>query len=132
MHGLLICIIHITGVSLCLISASRCLFFFLQICTNCPPLVLHSTEMSIRMLANLYKRLTTTTNALPTIRKAYDWLNMLQIVTNMLQIYAFLANYRSLFLISVTPQNRARMLMIACECVAITLRSLRIGGELHL
>ena len=72
--------------------------------------VLHSTEMSIRMLANLYKRLTTTTNALPTIRMACDWL---QICCEWLQIYceyAFLANFRSMFLIFVTPQNRARML----------------------
>ena len=80
-----ICIIHIAGVSL----------------------VLHSTEISIRMLANPYKRLTTTTNALPTIRMACD---LLQICCEWLQIcceIAFLANFRSMFLIFVTPQNRA-------------------------
>ena len=71
--------------------------------------VLHSTEMSIRMLANLDKRLTTTTNALPTIRIACD---CLQLCCEWLQIcceYAFLTNFRSIFLIFVTPQNRARI-----------------------
>ena len=38
--------------------------------------VLHSTEMPIRMLANLYNRLTTTTNTFPTIRMACDWLQI--------------------------------------------------------
>ena len=81
---------------------------FLQICTDCLHFVLHSTEMSIRMLANLYKRLTTTTDALPTIRMARDWL---QICCERVQLcceYAFLAYFMSMFL--VTPQNRARML----------------------
>ena len=57
-------------------------------------IVLHSTEMSIRMLANL----TTTTNALPTIRMVCD---RLQICCE----YAFQANFRSMFLILVKPQN---------------------------
>ena len=77
--------------------------------------VLHFTEMSIRMLANRYKHLTTITkfNALPTIRMAC---NLLQICCEWLQIcceYAFLANSRSMF---VTPQNRARMLTKVNEC----------------
>ena len=41
---------------------------FLQICTFCPSFILNSTKMSMRMIANLYKRLMTTTNALPTIK----------------------------------------------------------------
>ena len=51
---------------------------FFQICTHCP-----HTEMPIRMLENLYGRLTTTTNALPTIRMACEWL---QICCEWLQI----------------------------------------------
>ena len=57
--------------------------------------------------SNLYKCLTTTTNALPTIRMACNWL---QIRCEWLQIFcefAFLANFRSMFLIFVKPQNRA-------------------------
>ena len=68
-------------------------------------IVLHSTEMSIRMLGNLYNRLTTTSNAFPTIRLACDWL---QICCEWLQIccvYAFLANFRSMFLKFATPQK---------------------------
>ena len=91
--------------------------------------VLHSTEMSIRMPTNLYKCLTTTTNALLTIRMACGWF---QICCEWLQIcckYAFLANLRSMFLIFVKPRNRARMLTKAYECLEITLRSMRIGHE---
>ena len=72
--------------------------------------VLHSMEMSIRMLANLNKRLTTATNAFLTIRMACKWL---QICCEWLQIcceYAFLTNFRSMFLIFVAPQNRAECL----------------------
>ena len=54
--------------------------------------------------------------------------NMLRMVTNMLRI-CFLANFRSMFLIFVKPQNRARMLTKAYEYLAITLRSMRIGRE---
>ena len=56
-----------------------------------------------RMLANHYKRLTIATNGLPSIRMACDCLRICC-------EYAFFANFRSMFLIFVTPQNRARML----------------------
>ena len=87
--------------------------------------VMHSTEMSIRMLTNLYKSLTTNNK------------NGLRLVTNMLRMvtkltcceYAILANLRCMFLIFLTPQNRTRMLSKAYECLAIMLRSLRIDGE---
>ena len=128
----LICIIHIADVSLCIINASLCpmnLFSFKFVLIVYVRPVFY--EISIRMLANLYKGLKTTTNALPTIRMACD---LLQICCEWLQIcckYAFFANFRSMFLIFVKPQNRARMLTKANECLAITLRSMRIGCECH-
>ena len=82
--------------------------------------VLHSTKMSIRMLANLYKRLTTY-KCLTNNKNACDWL---QICCECLQIrceYAFLANFRSMCLIFVSPQNRARVLTKAHDCLAIML-----------
>ena len=69
--------------------------------------------MSIRMKANLYKCHATTTNALPTIRMACDWLKY---VSNSKEYV--LVNFRSMFLIFVTPQNRAWMLTKAYECFA--------------
>ena len=70
------------------------------------------------MLENLYKHLKTTTNALPTIRIACNWL----------QICCKYAHFRSIFLIFVTPQNRAGIHMKVYECLAITLQTVRIGG----
>ena len=68
-------------------------------------------NVNTNALANLYKCLTTATNALPTIRMACDWL---QICCEWLQIcceYAFFSNFRTMFLIFVKPQI----------CLAITL-----------
>ena len=72
-----------------------------------------------------YECLTITTNALPSIRiycDAYE---------NNKNKYAFLTNFRNRFLIFATPHERPRMLTKIYECLAITLRSLRIDGELH-
>ena len=40
-------------------------------------------------------------------------------------------NYRNMFLIFATQRERPRMLTNTYGCLAISLRSLRIGGELH-
>ena len=75
-----------------------------------------------------YKSLANNENGLRLLK--YVGYNMLRIVTNLLG-YVFLTNFRSMFLIFVIPQNRARMLTKAYECLAIMLQSLRIGGQLH-
>ena len=116
-HGYLTCMIHIVSVALCLMSARSCpisLFSFKF------GLNLRSAEMSIRMQANLYKRLTITykgltitTNVLPSIRMTYD-------CSRICCEYVFLKNFRSMFLIFI----RSR------ECLRTPtnfLRSLRIG-----
>ena len=54
-----------------------------------------------------------------------------KMVINMLQI-CFQANFRSMILIIVTPQKRAWIPTKANHFLAITLRSLRIGGKFHL
>ena len=85
-------------------------------------------RISCESFANVkttYECLTITTNALPSIRiycDAYE---------NNKNRYAFLANLRNRFLIFATPHERPRMLTNIYECLAITLRSLRIHGELH-
>ena len=87
----LICIIHIVGVCHCLISARPCsisLLFFKFVLIVIIRRALYG--MSIRMPANLYKRLTTTTSALTFIRMACDCLRIYC-------EYAFLANFRSIF-----------------------------------
>ena len=91
------CMCFSLSASLCPMSLFSIRFvLFIHICPA-------STEMSIQMLVNLYKCLTATTNALLTIRMACDWL---QICCEWLEIcckYAFLANFRSTFLILVKP-----------------------------
>ena len=84
----LLCVYVIAGVSLFLIFASTCsisLFSF-KFCLLSAFLL-----YSIRMLANLYKRLTIITNALLLIRMAC---NCLRICCE----YAFLTEFRNMFL----------------------------------
>ena len=73
---------------------------------------LHSAEMSIRMQANLYKRLTITykrltitTNVLPSIRMAYD-------CSRICCEYAYLTNFRSRFLIFARPREYSNHLKV--------------------
>ena len=94
----LICIYGIAAVSLFLIFASTCsisLFSF-KICLLSAFLL-----YSIRMLENLYKRLTITTNALLLIRMAH---NCLRICCK----YAFLTEFRNIFLIFAISLNTLR------------------------
>ena len=80
---------------------------------------------SFAIVKTSYECLTITTNALPSIRiyrDAYE---------NNKNNYAFLATFRNRFLIFATPHERPRMPTNIYECLAITLRSLRIDGELH-
>ena len=112
--------IHIADVSLLLLFAILCPISLLSInlflIVRIRP-VFYSSEMSIRMLVILYKRLTITTNALPSIRMACDCLRI-----NC--EYAFLANFRNMFPILPRPCERPRMLTNTNECLAIPLRSL--------
>ncbi len=82
------------------------------------------------------------TNASKSLQMSYDHYkclainkNGLRLLTKMLRKqweYAFLANFRSMFLIFATPMNdRECSLTNTYECLAITLWSLRIGDELH-
>ena len=81
------------------------------------------------MLANPNDCLTITTNALLSIRIYCD---AYENVAKTIRIsYAFIANFRNMFVIFATPHERPRMLTNTYECLAITLRPLRIGGELH-
>ena len=77
---------------------------------------------SLQMSYDHYKCLANNNNGLRLVTVCCEWL---QICFE----YAFLANFRSMFLIFVKPQNRARMLTKAYECLAITLRSMRIGHK---
>ena len=121
------------GVSLCLISASLCpislfSFKFVLIVLFCPAFygnVKTNASKSLQTSYDQYKCLANNKNGLRMVTNMSEWL---QICCE----YAFLTNFRSMFLIFVTPQNRVRMLTKAYECLAITLRSLRIVGELHL
>ena len=80
-------------------------------------------------------------NANKSLRMSYDHYiclainkNILRLLTKMLRKqyeYAFVANFRNMFLIFATPHERPRILTNTYECLAITLWSLRIGGELH-
>ena len=82
---------------------------------------------SFANVKNTYECLTITTNALPSIRISCDayehFMKLIRI--------CFLANFRNMFLIFATPHERPRMLTNSYECLAITLRSLQIDGELH-
>ena len=75
------------------------------------------------MLANLYKRLTITTNALPLIRMACE------LLPNMLRIYVF-TNFRNMFLKFAKPRERPRMYTNTSECKAISMRPLRFVTKL--
>ena len=55
---------------------------------------------------------------------------MLRMVTNMLRI-CFHREFRSIFLILITPQNRARMLMLATHCPEVDTRWSYEGGILN-
>ena len=78
---------------------------------------------SIRMLGNLYKRLTITTNALPLIRMVSE------LLPNMLRICVF-TNFRNMFLKFAKPRERPRMYTNTNECKAITMRPFRFLTEL--
>ena len=98
----LICIYGIAAVSLFLIFASTCsisLFSF-KICLLSAFLL-----YSIRTLETLYKRLTITTNALLLIIMAC---NCLRIGCK----YAFLTEFRNMFLIFAIPLERSECLRI--------------------
>ena len=83
------------------------------------------------MQANLYKRLTInfksltiTTNGLPSIRMAFD---CLQICCK----YDFLTNIRSMFLIFASPRECLRTPQECLRTPTIFLRSFQIGAESH-
>ena len=81
-------------------------------------------RISCESFANVkttYECLTITTSALSSIRMYCDAYE-----NNKNNVYAFLANCRNQFLIFATPHERPRMLTNIYECLAITLRSLRI------
>ena len=98
----LICIYGIAGVSLFLIFASTCLIslFSFKFCLFSAFLL-----YSVRMLENLHKRLTITTNVLLLIRMAC---NCLRICCE----YAFLTEFRNMFLIFAIPLERSEGLRI--------------------
>ena len=106
-----ICVYGIAGVSLFLTFASTFLisFFSFKFC-----LMSAFLFYSIRMLANLCKRLTITTNALLLIRMAC---NCLRICCE----YAFITEFRNMFLIFAIPLERPECLRIRtnvwrCTC----------------
>ena len=121
MHGQLICIIHIGGVSRCLISASLCpisLFSFkfeliIHICPAFYRKVNTNASKSLQMSYNHYKSF-----ANITIRMACDWLKYVAKSYK----YAFLANLRSMFLIF--PKIECKCLGKHMNAMAITLGSL--------
>ena len=93
---------------------------------------LHSAEMSIRMQVNLYKRLTITykcltitTHVLPLIRMAFDC--SLLICCE----YAFLTNFRSMFLIFARPRECLQTPQESLRTPTNVMQSSRIGAELH-
>ena len=83
----------------------------------------YTTRISIQMLANLYKRLTITTNALPLVRMAYE------LLPNMLRICVF-TNFRNMFLKFAKSRERPRMYTNTNECKLITMLPLRFVTEL--
>ena len=100
----LICVYGIAGVSLVLIFASTCsisLFSF-KVC-----LLSVFLFYSIRMLANICKRLTITANSL--------LLHVIRMACNCLRIcceYAFLTEFRNMLLIFAIPHERSECLRI--------------------
>ena len=83
-----------------------------------------TTRISIRMLVNLYKRLTITTNALSLTRMACE------LLPNMLRICVF-TNFRNMFLKFAKPRKQPRMYTNTNEFRAITMRPLRFVTELQ-
>ena len=84
-------------------------------------------RISCESFANVkttYECITIATTALPSIR---TYCNAYENNKN----NAFPPNFRNWFLIFATPHERPQMLTNIYECLAITLRSLRIDGELH-
>ena len=104
------------------------LFLFARLCPiSLFPIILfaffhYTKRISIRMLANLYKRLTITTNALPLIRMACE------LLPNMLGICVF-TSLRNMFLKFAKPREQPRMHTNTIECKAITMRPLRFVTE---
>ena len=100
---------------------------FLRIPANFLRSVRSVCRIACEYFANVnttYEYLTITTNALPSIK------NILRCLRKQYE-YAFLANFRNRLLIFATPHERPRMITNIYECLVITLRSLRIDGELH-
>ena len=116
--------VYIAGISLCHLPAFAQAAYSPSNFYSWSAYVLFSTEMSIPMLGNLYKHLMITTNALPSIRMACD---CLQIRLE----YAFLKNFRNMFLIFAKPRERPLVLTNINECQAITLQPLQLLANCH-
>ena len=94
------------------IAGSVFLFFFIYkaLPNQLIPIILYllssffhyTTRISIRMLANLYKRLTITTNTSPLTRMACE------LLPNMLRICVY-TNFRNMFLKFAKPRKQPRM-----------------------
>ena len=139
-HGFVICIIHIAGVSLWLISARPCpsswFSFKVRLIFHIP---LNSAEMPIRMQENLYKlltinnkRLTIATNVLPPIILAYN-------CSRICCKYAFLTNFRRMFLILPRPwdayeqpKNAYEQLQMSCDHCELAPNSIRKPIRKHI
>ena len=108
----------------------RVCFLFARLCPiSLFPIILsaffhYTTRISIRMLANLYKRLTISTNALPLMRMAWE------LLPNMLRICVF-TSFRNMFLKFAKPREQPRMHTNTIECKAITMQPLRFVTELQ-
>ena len=107
------------------VFARLCTIIFFPIILILSVRIFHyTTRLSIRgMLANLYKRPTITTNALPLIRMACE------LLPNMLPICVF-TSFRNMFLKFTKPREQPRMYTKTKECKAITMRPLRFVTEL--
>ena len=115
---------HIAGLSFCFLFARLFPISLFPIIVILIVRILHyTTRISILMLANLYKRLMITTNALPLIRMACE------LLPNMLRICVF-TNFGNMFLKFAKPRERPRMYTNTNACKAITMRPLRIVTEL--
>ena len=109
--------IHIAGIFLFLFARPNQLIPQLSVFFH------YTTRISIRMPANLYKRLTITTNALPLIRMACE------LLPDMLRICVF-TNSMNLFLKIAKPRKWPLMYTYTNECKMITMRPLRFVTEL--
>ena len=127
-HGYLICIIHIVGVSRCLIlPGSVQIAYFPSNVDSFFTFVLHSAVMSICMQANLL------TNVLRSLTKVLRSLlmSMAYHCSRICCKYAFLTNFRSMFLIFARPHECFRTPQACLRTPTNVLRTLRIGAELH-